>query len=49
MVLPNPQMQSDRPIGAGLHAGGAIAGCDKEMLIGVGAVYVGPAADLQFR
>ena len=46
---PNRQMQSDRPIGARLRVGGAIAGCEKEAIICVGAGFIGPAADLRFR
>jgi hypothetical protein len=34
---PNPQMQPTGRIGARFHAGGTIAGCDKEALICVGA------------
>ena len=46
---PNPQMQSDRPIGAKLGVGGTIAGCEAEALICVGAGCIGPAADLPIR
>jgi hypothetical protein len=42
-------MQSDRPIGAKLHAGGTITGCDKEAFICVGTGFLVPAADLQIR
>ena len=46
---PNPQMQSDRPIGAKLGVGGTIAGCEAEALICVGAGCIGHAADLPIR